>query len=40
MPAKENMLQKGKRAKEITRRPELVMVTKNQKPAKKRCSKR
>jgi hypothetical protein len=39
MPAKENMLQKGKRANEITRRRKMVMVTKKQKPAKK-CSKR
>jgi hypothetical protein len=35
MPAKENMLQKGKRANKITRRTKMVMVTKNQKPAKK-----
>ena len=36
MPAKENMLQKGKRANKITRRTKMVMVTKNQKPAKKK----
>jgi hypothetical protein len=35
MPAKENMLQKGKRANKITRRTKMVMVTKNQKPGKK-----
>ncbi len=35
MPTKENMLQKGKRANEITRRTKMVMVTKNKKPAKK-----
>jgi hypothetical protein len=39
MPAKENMLQKGKRANEITRRTKMVMVTKNQKPAKKMLEK-
>ena len=35
MPAKENMIQKGKRANTIMRRMKMVTVTKNQKPVKK-----
>jgi hypothetical protein len=35
MPAKEYVLQKGKRANKTTMRMKMVMVTKNQKPAKK-----
>ena len=39
MPAKENMLQKGKRANEITRRAKMVMVTKTKSPQKKMLEK-
>ncbi len=40
MPAKENMLQKGKRANEITRRTKMVMVPKNHKPTKNKMLKK
>ncbi len=36
MPTKENVLQKGKRAKETTRRTKVVMVTRNEKPTKEK----
>ncbi len=39
MPAKENVLKKGKRANETTRRTKMVMVTRNKKPAKKGAQK-
>jgi hypothetical protein len=40
MPAKENVLQKGKRANKTTRRTKMVMVTRNEKPTKEKVLKK
>ena len=39
-PTKENVLQKGKRASETTRRTKVVMVTRNEKPTKEKVPKK